>query len=125
MPHHFVSITPRGKLRELDADAIAAGEGLDQDQQIREILSAQHGDLGGISTRTLRSADGTFVLHHLFDPDHTAERNPYAEGVVNALDGSAGEIRGAAVLTAASSAGLTSLELSLIRALYDGAASRL
>ncbi len=125
MPQHYISITPHGKLRTLDALSITAAEGLDLTGQIREIIGAQHGLLGGIAQRTITSADGSFLLHQLTDDERVAEHNRYAEGIVEALDGTTEEIRGAVVFTATTSAGLSTAESSLLIALYDAIADRL
>jgi|ERR1043165_2010438 hypothetical protein len=125
MSRFYVALTPRGKFTVLDAVAQAA-EGGDLASQVHQVVTAQWGELGGVAQRTVSCPDGSVVLNELVDPDGEAGRNPFAEGVVQAMDHTTTPIRGTVVFTATTpDGGLTEWELNLLAALYDNVASML
>lgn len=129
MSYRYLAVTPGGKLTILDAEVVAAGEGLGLAAQIAAVLGAPP-DLPGlppsVAQQLIQSPDGNFTLHRLAD-DVTAdaEPNPYADGMVAALSRQSMSIRGTAVFTSTTQDGLTDLERMLLASVYDTVASRL
>lgn len=130
MPHRYFVLTPHGKRTILDAEAMAAAEGIGMAAQISQVLGAPP-DLPGLSASVeqhlVRSLDGEFLLHRLAADVVSiagADPNSYARGMLTALSNESGTVHGTVVFTAMTiEAGLTDRDCLLLDMVYDNVAS--
>ncbi|CAL9677588.1 hypothetical protein SUDANB95_07914 (plasmid) [Actinosynnema sp. ALI-1.44] len=127
MPHLYMSITPRGKVRVLDFFALQEDEPT-LEGQIHAILGAAHGQVfEGVEVHQVTGPDGRFFLHYCKGAEVAAEPNNLVREMVRILtfDQDDVPVHGAALFLAVTSDGLSQFDLSLLNSALDSAYDRL